>query len=133
MKIVELIRLEESEQGTIGILKINKVVFCFTLEPPDRQNERNISYIPAQQYICKPYSSDRHGQTFEVMNVPNRSWILFHAGNTVHHTDGCILVGSHQGKLKGNRAVLNSGATFKKFAEAVGVGNKFHLTISECY
>jgi len=133
MKIVELVRLEESEQGTIGILKINKVVFCFTLEPPDRQNVRNISSIPTQQYICKPYLSERHGQTFEVMNVPGRSWILFHSGNTVHHTDGCILVGSHQDKLKGDRAVLNSGATFKRFAEAVGVSNDFHLTVSECY
>ena len=133
MKIAEIIRLEESEQGTIGILKINKVVFCFTLEPPDRENERNISSIPTGQYVCEPYFSNRHGQTFQITDVPGRSYILFHAGNTVKHTEGCPLLGSHQDKLKGDRAVLNSGATFKRFVEAVGVGNKFHLTVSECY
>ena len=133
MKIVELIRLETSIQGTIGILRINKTVFCFTLEPADRENETNISSIPVGQYLCKPYSSERHGQTFIVTDVYGRSYILFHAGNVVDHTSGCILVGSSQGKLKGARAVLNSGATFKRFAETVGVNNTFHLTISENY
>jgi len=133
MKIVELLRLEESDQGTIGILKIQKEVFCFTLEPPDRLNELNRSSIHPKQYTCRPYLSAKHGQTFQVMDVPGRTGILFHAGNKVQDTEGCILVGSHPDKLKGDRAVLNSGATLKRFAEAVGVGEAFHLTISECY
>ena len=133
MKIVELIRLEESAQGTIGILKIQKQVFCFTLEPPDRLNELNRSSIHPKQYTCSPYLSEKHGQTFQVMDVPGRTGILFHAGNKVKETEGCILVGSHQDKLKGDRAVLNSGTTFKRFTETVGVGEAFHLTISECY
>lgn len=133
MKIVELIRLEESPQGTIGVMRIDKQIFCFTLEPPDRLNERNISSIPAKQYLCKPFESKRFGKTFEVADVPGRSAILFHAGNTVDHTEGCILVGESVGKLKGDRAVLNSGATFKRFAEAVGVVQMFHLTVTEHY
>lgn len=133
MKIVELIRLEESAHGTIGVLKINKEIFCFTLEPPDRLNERSRSSIPAKQYLCKPFESQRFGRTFEVADVPGRSAILFHAGNTVEHTEGCILVGESVGKLIGNRAVLNSGATFKRFAESVGAGQTFSLTITEHY
>jgi len=31
MKILELIRLEEGEEGTFGVLKIDKQVFCTTL------------------------------------------------------------------------------------------------------
>ena len=65
--------------------------------------------------------------------VPGRAEILFHPGNIVDHTAGCILLGSDVGKLKGDRTILNSGRTFKKFIEAVGVQEDFHLTIREEY
>lgn len=52
MVIAELIRLEESKYGTFAVLKLNKGIFCFSIEPPDNQNISNISSIPAQQYIC---------------------------------------------------------------------------------
>jgi len=130
VKIVELVRLEESEQGTFGVLRIDKEVFCCTLEPPDLENQQSVSSIPAQQYICRPFESPTHGGTFQVSNVPGRTYVLFHAGNLVHHTEGCILLGEHFGKLKGSRAILNSGETFKAFLAEVG-REPFHLTIYE--
>lgn len=133
MKIVEIIRLEESREGTVGVIRVNKKCLGFTLEPPDRLNLKNISSIPAQQYKCMPYSSVGYGKTHIVTNVPGRTNILFHPGNVIDHTAGCILVGAEVGKLKGDRAILNSGKTFKKFIEAVGVGEEFHLTIREEY
>ena len=133
MKIVELIRLEEGEQGTIGVLKINKQVFCYTLEPTDKLNKPNESCIPAQQYRCASVHSSRFGMTFEVMNVPGRSHVLFHRGNTQDDTLGCILLGQTVGKLKGERAVLNSGNTFKEFMFNMGSHQGFHLTIKECF
>ena len=51
--ILELIRLEESEAGTFGILRIQKEIALFTLEPQDRVNAVSISCIPAQQYMCR--------------------------------------------------------------------------------
>jgi hypothetical protein len=69
-----------------------------------------------------------------VLNVPGRTLILFHAGNRVGNTEGCILLGETIGKLSGNRAVLNSGVTFKRFMEALGMeGNRASLTIYEHY
>jgi len=132
MNVVEIVRLEESEEGTFGILKINKEVFCCTLEPQDKANQTNASSIPAQQYICKRTVSPRHGDTFSVTNVPERLHVLFHAGNIDDHTAGCILLGQYFGKLKGNRAVLNSGITFEHFLEVLGK-EPFHLTIQEHY
>ena len=131
MKIVELIRLEDSKAGTFGVLKINKSVFCATLEPPDNMNAQNISSIPVKQYLCNKRISKKYGETFEVKNVPGRSDILFHAGNVVDNTKGCILLGQYFGKLRGNRAVLNSGFTFKKFMSIMKGQNRFHLTITE--
>ena len=133
MKILELIRLEESEAGTIGVLKIDKKVFCFTLEPPDNENAANISSIPAQQYAVTPYASVKYPRHYQVLGVPGRSKILIHPGNTTADTAGCILLGQTIGKLRGDRAVLNSGETFEAFRDILGRDNDHHLTIKEVY
>ena len=138
---VELIRLEENHEfGTFGILKINKEIFCVTLEPRDELNSSNISSIPAQQYICKLKSTSlssvrRLGLTsaYEVMNVPGRSSIKIHPGNTDDNTQGCILLAEKFGRLRGDRAVLNSGNTFLRFMAVMSDYEKFHLTIIEHY
>lgn len=133
MKIVELIRLEESEQGTIGVLKIDKVVFCWTLEPQDKLNKSNESCIPIQQYMCRRVRSQRFGETFMIINVPRRTNILFHKGNTSNDTSGCILLAQTIGKLKRQRAILNSGKTFDNFMLAMSGLQQFHLTIKTEY
>jgi len=132
--IMELIRLEMNYiYGTFGIIKINKRVFSVCLEPPDMLNKSNISSIPVGQYICKRYSSDRYSDTFQVMNVPNRYKILFHAGTFVENTEGCILLARKFGVLKGARVVLNSGNTFKQFMNIMLGIDEFQLTITEQY
>ena len=133
MPTVRLTRLEENEQGTFGVLTICSQVFCVTLELPDCLNASNISSIPAQQYECKKTESPRFGKTFEIYDVPSRSLILFHAGNLVSSSRGCIILAQYFGKLYGDRAVLNSGKTFKKFMEIMKDVDVFHLTIIECF
>ena len=52
--------------------------------------------IPAGQYLCEPHGwrgePVKFKRVWEVVNVPGRSAILFHAGNTDKDTRGCILV-----------------------------------------
>ncbi len=132
--ILEMVRLEENHDfGTFGILKINKMVFCVTLEPRNEMNVPFVSSIPAQQYMCRRYNSVKYGQTWQIENVPQRLAILFHPGNVDEHTQGCILLGQHFGKLKGDRAVLNSGATFNSFMLRTKNSIKLSLTIREVY
>jgi len=134
MKVVELIRLEDSyDYGTFGVLKINKETFCVTIEPPDTENKPRKSCIPSGQYSCVRYKSPTFGETFMVEDVPNRSAILFHAGNTRNDTAGCIIIGQYFGKLREMRAILNSGKTFKHFMGTLDGEERFHLTISESY
>lgn len=133
MKVLELIRLEKTEFGVVSILRINKEIFSCALEPPDKNNAADISCIPAGQYFVLPVQSPKFGNTFTVSGVPNRSNILFHAGNTKEDTHGCILLGETIGKLKGERAVLNSGATFKRFLDLLSGERKLPLTIIESY
>ena len=137
LPVIEIVRLEEDSQfGTFGVLKLNKEVFCVTLELPDLLNKRNLSSIPAQQYICERYSSEKYPNTFEVTNIPDRSFVLFHPGNRKKDTRGCILVGQHFAKLQGdwfNRGIWNSGKTFKNFMARLEGYDRFHLTITEVY
>ena len=135
MKIVELIRLETNKvYGTLGILKVNKRVFCCTIEPPDEENRQNISSIPTGQYICQRTFSPSFGTTFQVMEVTARTSILFHKGNHEGDTAGCILLGQYFDKLSSHeRAVLNSGNTFHNFMMIMENDYQFHLTIKEEY
>lgn len=131
--VLELIRLEETDAGTFGVLKVNKQVFCVTLEPGDLENAENRSSIPAQQYTCRRVKSPRFGKTFQVLGVPGRSDILFHPGNTAADTRGCIILAGHFGKLAGERAVLNSGNTFRQFVMMLEGHRFLHLTVREVY
>jgi len=131
--VVELIRLDTSVDGTFGVLKINKAVLCVTLEPPDLLNAHNQSSIPAGQYCLARMMSGRYGETFEVCDVPGRTLVRIHPGNRVADTAGCILVAQHFGKLHGDRAVLNSGATHQTFMRLLAGHDTAHLTIHECF
>ena len=57
----------------------------------------------------------------------------FHPGNRVRDTLGCILLGETLGKLKGDRAILNSGKTFDNFMALMAGIDRFVLTIREDY
>lgn len=130
---VRIIRVEEKDKGTFGALTICDHAFCVTLELPDRLNKRDISNIPQGQYICKKVISPKFGKTFRVVDVVDRTMVLFHKGNTIKDILGCIILAQHFGKLGKNRAVLNSGKTFKKFMKIMKNVNEFNLTIIECY
>lgn len=128
---VRIIRIEESDQGTVGVMLMGDVAFCCTLEPPDRGNQKNISCIPVGHYSAIRNQSPKYGDTFMISGVPGRSHVLFHSGNVVKHTKGCVLLGQYFGKLRGNRAVLNSGKTFKKFLNILSGKGSFDLEIVE--
>jgi hypothetical protein len=126
-----LIRYDEDRDGTFGVLLIDGKPFAATLEPMDRGNARNVSCIPAGEYLCSIVDSPHFGRTFEVQDVPDRDHILFHSGNVIEDTAGCILVGEREGKLRGDRAVLNSGATFRRFLATCSGLTEFRLEIVE--
>ena len=96
-------------------------------------NKQNESCIPAQQYSCMRTVSPKFGETFEIVNVPFRWHVLFHKGNTINDTLGCIILAQHYGKLGKDRAVLNSGKTFNEFMNIMKGVDRFNLTIKEAY
>ena len=92
-----LIRDTFTEKSTMGQLFLNGELFCDTLENVWKDNQRNISCIPAGQYRVNlrraRESATRDYLHLIVENVPDRDYILVHRGNTAKDTRGCILVG----------------------------------------
>jgi hypothetical protein len=132
---VTLLRVDNAADCTMGVLLIDGRVECLTLELPWRDNQRNISCIPACRYICRMITRPNGSREYEVTNVRGRTAILFHSGNTVRDIQGCILPGSRFGTLRHNdgvtnRAVLESKAANDAFKAKLG-GKDFELNIVE--
>lgn len=129
LELVELARIERSAEGTFGVLKVNGKSFCLTCERPWEDNRPNVSCIPEGTYICEKVDSPHFGVTYKVRDVPGRSNILLHKGNTISDSKGCILPGRKFGKVSGERGVLESTSAFNDFMKAVRKEEHFALTI----
>ena len=139
---IEIVRLWTSHQhGTFSAVKLNKVWDIIGLEPYNYGNKPDESCIPEGQYLMRRVHSDlveriTHGlitETFEAVYVPDRSLIRIHPGNTDGDTLGCLLVGDKLDKLEMDRAVLNSGETFKRLMAVLDGYDEAILTIREAY
>lgn len=104
----------------IGFMVVDGEVF-YTLEPPWRDNQRNVSCIPPGSYNVNfmPRSwSGKYRNCYHVTGVDGRSEILIHVGNLPEHTRGCLLIGKKLGSLAGKPAVLSSKIALRQFVNS---------------
>lgn len=107
-----LIRDRQDEWATLGKLSIGGQHLCHTLERPWLDNNRHVSCIPQGTYRGAVQPSPRFKRDLpELLDVPGRDQILFHAGNTVDDSAGCILVGlerhDYEARIRQSRAALS--------------------------
>ena len=103
---------------TLGVLyDPDSTAICCTLELPWLDNEKQKSCIPKGSYKVTRYNSPSKGEVFLLHDVPERSMIEIHAGNTVDDILGCIAVGATYGRIKGKRAVVDSRRTMMMLRE----------------
>ena len=143
---VTLLRLTQTEElGTHGVLidcggsgkwldPDKGIPFALTLEPPWKNNEKNISCIPCGLYQCEFHISPKFGPTYQVKGVPDRTHILFHKGNYTKNTKGCVLVGEQFERTDKSECTLLASAKgfgefMKRNAGPVGEYKDFVLTI----
>jgi len=89
--------------ATFGQLFVNGRHFAFSLEREWKNNQPNISCIPAGTYDLVWHQSPKFGEVV-ALSSPSlgvhvtggalRNYVYFHSGNTVEDTTGCILLGS---------------------------------------
>ncbi len=133
MQRIELRRLSESLKCTTGVfIDIGSgLPFCLSLELPWLENKTSLSCIPVGIYRCRPkrsakfnndlYSGFEQYNCFEVLDVPGRTDILIHPGNTTDDIVGCICPGTFYGEFKDKPAVLSSKTAFQVLVDLVGI------------
>ena len=122
-------RIAQNGLYTFGVLIDQGAPFAVTLELSWNDNQTDISCIPSGFYVCKRVQSPKFGNTFEIMNVINRKNILFHWGNKVKDTQGCVLVGEEFAVMDGERAIASSVRGFSEFMQINKDKNEFDLFI----
>lgn len=127
---LDVVRHQFGKDATNGLLFIDGVFECYTLEDEVREVKvHSETAIPLGTYEIKfrniggfdtKYRA-RYGTTFhkgmlELQDVPNFKYILIHTGNTDEHTAGCLLLGETQQDLdKGKDGFVGgSGDAYKK-------------------
>lgn len=77
--------------GTNGKLECEGKLICNTIELPWKNNERKVSCIPEGKYLLQKRYSKKFKWHIEIVNVTNRTSILFHpANNAKKELNGCI-------------------------------------------
>ena len=85
--LIKLIRNQPQGKALFGQLYVDGEYFCDTLENTDYA-------IPTGFYRLRVTMSPRFKIYLPLLDgVIGRSGIRIHAGNTIDHTEGCILVG----------------------------------------
>lgn len=133
--IARLQRVDTGDYGTLGALIMPMLVIA-TIEPPWRNNERDISCIPEGMYHCIPYEHYSRGLVYVLMDVPDRSEIMIHIGNHAgdkskgYHTDsmGCILPGLYHHQVMGQTGVVESKQAMQRMRDVIG-HHEFSLII----
>lgn len=94
---IEIERIRDNGYQTLGRGKAvnGDDTFSFvTLEPSWVLNETSVSCIPTGEYETEKRQSAKFSNHFHLKDVPDRSYILIHAGNYRKDTEGCIVVGN---------------------------------------
>ena len=127
-------RVDHREWGVYGVLIGPKGPVIVTLERPALDGFGKMSSIKAGVYPCKRVQSPRFGNTFEVAGVAGRSAILFHSGNWVDDSRGCILTGTSfdpVGGSDGKVGVTGSKIAMDEFLVLLRDTDTFTLTVAD--
>lgn len=126
IETVILKRCDQGDQGTFGQLVTPRGYRCFTGELPDRDNQSNISRIPAGLYRVEATWSPRFKRRMYLLfNVPRRAGIRKHPANFMGdktknyrcQLNGCIALGERLGVMGGQKALLVSAPAVRRFEQ----------------
>ena len=139
---LEVYRTQFGTNATNGLLFIDGVFECFTLE--DEVRDKKVygeTAVPFGKYnvvlrteggfhnrYTKKYGSMHKGM-IHVQDVPGFEYILWHTGNTDEHTDGCLLLGDTATQNKTKEGFIGASVdaykrVYPKIAECLenGIG-----------
>jgi len=131
---LEVVRHQFGTDATNGMLFINGIFECYTLE--DQYQAVKVMHetcIPEGTYdinfrktggfhakYSERYKNAHYGM-LHIQDVPNFTYILIHTGNTDEHTSGCLIVGETQQDLEVSKDgfIGSSAVAYKKMYRKV--------------
>ena len=131
------------EDYTIGVLYVNGVRLCNTLEDAVRPDKiygktaipkgsyRVLMNVKSPKYQDRSWAKPYGGIVPRLRNVPNFNGVLIHVGNTAADTDGCILVGDNTEKGKLSNSTNRFYELMGKLLSAALSGESIDITILE--
>lgn len=129
--MIHLTRFALLEDRTMGRLQCGDKYF-WSVEKPWKNNEPFVSCIPAGSYKMARRDSPKFGPgTWEILDVPGRSHILIHVGNTANDVVGCISLGTSL--FTSCEGVQNSRKAIKEFDALTQNYEELEIVITEGY
>lgn len=140
MKIL-IERKWRKEDYTIGILYVNGVRLCNTLEDAVRSEKvygktaipagtyRVLMNTVSQKFQDRAWAKPYGGLVPRLRNVPDFQGVLIHPGNTAADTDGCILVGDNTIKGQLTNSTNRFYQLMGKLLAAALAGEAIDITI----
>ncbi len=115
--MVLVLKRQYFPKGTNGQLSCEGKILCNTIELPWKNNETRVSCIPEGEYFIRKRYSRKYQWHLELLDVPQRKFILFHPANYAQNElQGCIAPVT---KLSGPGIGLMSRKAFSKLTSFV--------------
>lgn len=126
--------LEEEILGTLFLFddKGNVLFTCKTLELAYKDNRKNVSAVPAGNYLLMLEYSPRFDRNlWELKHVRDRSECKFHVANYYRELNGCIGLGLEHVHIDDDQYpdLSHSKDTLDAFHKAMAPATKAYLTI----
>ena len=126
MKTICLERFCYHPKGTLGVITIDSQRF-YTIERPWLDNAANVSCIPEGTYQTGWRKSPKFGETWQIEDVPNRTYILIHAANYPKDVHGCIGLGT---SLMGDKLAVSQSRIAVGLFEGLTKESEWQLEIT---
>jgi hypothetical protein len=147
---LKVLRYSSSKESTLGLLFIDGLFACYTLEDEHRTVKvMGETRIPAGRYeirlrsfgglhwrYLKRYGSEFHKGMLQLMDVPGFTDILIHKGNDDDDTGGCLLLGdSSNNNQEKDGFISNSTVAYNRIypvvRDALLKGDQVNIELSD--
>lgn len=129
--MIDVERFAYSPHGTFGLMKLEGFE-CYTVERPWLDNRPRESCIPEGDYeVVEAHFYAGGYPCPEILDVPGRSLIKIHVGNTMRNVVGCLAVGEDIGYVDGLWAVTRSRDTFQLLMQAIELPDTIRIYAKE--
>lgn len=137
MREITLTRFGYTPMGTFGRLELPSGAEIYTVERPWQSNRQRKSCIPEGRYdlrmrasgVVSRSTAGEFTEGWEVTDVPGRTYIMIHPGNTMDDLLGCIAPGLALGVVGGKWAVTQSRDAFRDVMRELAEADEWVLHI----